>query len=63
MNDRYKAEKEFAAKSKRKGCLDLDPQWTGPDGIPRGPVLCVQYPSCECGEIDGYKAQSFKETK
>lgn len=36
----------------RDGCPDLSPEWPGLDGRPRGPVLCVCYPHCECGEED-----------
>lgn len=37
---------------RRAGCSDLDPQWPGPDGKPRGPVLCATYPNCSCGIPD-----------
>lgn len=36
----------------RKGCCDLDPNWPGLGGRPRGPVLCVSYPRCSCGRSD-----------
>lgn len=36
----------------RIGCKDLDSQWPGVDGKPRGPRLCVSYPRCECGRED-----------
>lgn len=37
---------------KRAGCPDLDPNWPDASGHPRGPVLCVLYPSCSCGRED-----------
>ena len=36
----------------RRGCPDLDPNWPGFNGTPRGPVLCVLYPNCKCGDED-----------
>jgi hypothetical protein len=36
----------------KRGCPDLDPNWPGPDGRPRGPVSCVTYPNCTCGNVD-----------
>jgi hypothetical protein len=36
----------------RTGCRDLDPDWPGADGNPRGPRLCVLYPNCDCGHAD-----------
>lgn len=36
----------------RSACPDLDQQWPGIDGNPRGPVLCVSYPDCRCGYED-----------
>ncbi len=41
----------------RIGCPDLDPDWPGPDGKPRGNVLCVLYPSCKCGRFDVERAR------
>lgn len=32
------------------GCPDLDPNWPGSNGEPRGPRWCVLYPNCECGD-------------
>ena len=43
---------EPAPRRQRRGCKDLDSQWPGIDGQPRGPTLCVLYPDCECGEQD-----------
>ena len=31
------------------GCPDLDPNWPDMFGNPRGPVVCVLFPDCECG--------------
>ena len=46
-------DKEIAAAiTGRVGCVDLDPNWPGPGGEPRGPVLCVTYPHCSCGRFD-----------
>lgn len=36
----------------RTDCIDLDPNWPGTDGEPRGPTLCVLYPNCRCGTED-----------
>lgn len=44
----------------RLGCKDLDPNWPGPDGRTRGPVLCVLYPRCECGCMDGHREGVFR---
>lgn len=45
----------------RTGCKDLNPNFPGLFGKPRGPVLCVLYPNCECGRIDGHQQQGFRE--
>lgn len=45
----------------RAGCPDLDPNWPGMFGKPRGPTLCVLYPSCTCGYADGHRKQGFRE--
>jgi hypothetical protein len=44
---------------KRVGCDDLDPEWPTSGGKPRGPVLCVCYPNCECGRKDGHKSREI----
>ncbi len=44
-----------------RGCPDLDPNWPDILGKPRGPVLCVLYPNCECGKADGHKEMTFVE--
>lgn len=33
-----------------RGCPDLDPNWPGENGQPRGPRLCILYPNCRCGK-------------
>lgn len=37
---------------RRTGCPDLDPNWPGITGSPRGPRVCALYPNCRCGKED-----------